>query len=361
MTKNTAETVGTNVNLFKKLLEVRKSVPYLQKSEKGHQYSYVGSSGVLAALRDKLDEKGLLLFPKVIDNKMTLISVENVDKYGNKKVQSKVFTELNLLFTWVDSETGESFEVPFYAQGYDIEGEKGVGKALTYGEKYFLLKQFNIATDSEDPDSFQQKNEQATPNYISSEQAKELLGYASEFASLRNVPVDSVIQELNLGIKTFDRLYVANYKAVRDNLLNWLNRAKEKMMEQQQPVMQQQQQQQHYQQPMMQSMEQGYEQQQMMEQHYQQQMMEQPPQQYQQSQGQFPLYLINKIEQGVTNNGAGVPYGKLFVTDIANGSQFCAVAKQEVIGLLANLVEGNQYPLNIENQAGLYFLVGVGQ
>lgn len=357
MTKNTAETVGTNVNLFKKLLEVRKSVPYLQKSEKGHQYSYVGSSGVLAALRDKLDEKGLLLFPKVIDNKMTLISVENVDKYGNKKVQSKVFTELNLLFTWVDSETGESFEVPFYAQGYDIEGEKGVGKALTYGEKYFLLKQFNIATDAEDPDSFQQKNENATPNFISSEQAKELLGYASEFASLRGVPVDGVIQELNVGIKTFDRLYVANYKVVREKLLSWLNRAKQQMTGQQQQMEETQQQSQQL--PV--GTEQDH-QQQMMEQQYQQQMMEHQQQQYQQrSPSHFPLYLINKIEQGVTNNGAGVPYGKLYVTDVSNGNQLCAVAKQEVVGLLANFAEGNQYPLNIENQAGLYFLVGAGQ
>ena len=31
----------------------------------------------------------------------------------------------------------------------DIAGEKGVGKALTYGKKYFLLKFFNIATDKD--------------------------------------------------------------------------------------------------------------------------------------------------------------------------------------------------------------------
>ena len=40
----------------------------------------------------------------------------------------------------------------FYGQGVDISGEKGVGKALTYAEKYFLLKFFNIPTDEADPD-----------------------------------------------------------------------------------------------------------------------------------------------------------------------------------------------------------------
>ncbi|MNP04955.1 ERF superfamily protein [compost metagenome] len=51
-------------------------------------------------------------------------------------------------------------ECPWYSQGVDIAGEKGVGKALTYGEKYFILKFFNIPTDKDDPDTFQKKYEQ---------------------------------------------------------------------------------------------------------------------------------------------------------------------------------------------------------
>jgi hypothetical protein len=45
----------------------------------------------------------------------------------------------------------------WYGQGVDIAGEKGVGKAMTYAEKYFMLKFFNIPTDKDDPDSFQDK------------------------------------------------------------------------------------------------------------------------------------------------------------------------------------------------------------
>jgi hypothetical protein len=60
--------------------------------------------------------------------------------------------------TWVDTESGEELSIPWYGQGVDLAGEKGVGKALTYAEKYFILKQFNIPTDKDDPDAFQDKN-----------------------------------------------------------------------------------------------------------------------------------------------------------------------------------------------------------
>jgi hypothetical protein len=62
--------------------------------------------------------------------------------------------------TWVNAEQPEeTIECSWYGQGVDIAGEKGVGKALTYSEKYFMLKFFNIPTDKDDPDSFQAKHE----------------------------------------------------------------------------------------------------------------------------------------------------------------------------------------------------------
>lgn len=54
-----------------------------------------------------------------------------------------------------------------------------VGKALTYAEKYFLLKTFNIATNGgSDPDSFQEKSDPKTNGakveLINAEQAEVL-------------------------------------------------------------------------------------------------------------------------------------------------------------------------------------------
>jgi hypothetical protein len=148
------------MNIYQKLIEVRKTVPYLQKENPGTQYKYVSSSQVLANVRGKMDELGLLLIPAVIGHNVTGEVVEYMD--GNRpKKTSTYFTELEMTMTWVNAEKpDETIVCPWYAQGVDIAGEKGVGKALTYGEKYFLLKSFNIATDKDDPDSFQEKHEE---------------------------------------------------------------------------------------------------------------------------------------------------------------------------------------------------------
>jgi hypothetical protein len=153
------------MNIYEKLIEVRKTVPYLQKENSGNQYNYVSSSQVLANVRTKMDELGLLLIPKVTDSNVIADTVVNVDKdkSGNEKNKhtTTYFTELKMLFTWVNAEEPkETIECPWYGQGVDIAGEKGVGKAMTYAEKYFMLKFFNIATDKDDPDSFQEKHEE---------------------------------------------------------------------------------------------------------------------------------------------------------------------------------------------------------
>ena len=137
------------MNIYQKLIEVRKTVPYLQKESKGYQYNYCGSSQVLSAVRAKMDELGLLLVPRVLSH--TLHPKGEADAKEH-------LTELEMEFTWVNAEKPEETIVcPWYGQGLDT-GEKGVGKALTYAEKYFMLKFFNIATDKDDPDSFQEKS-----------------------------------------------------------------------------------------------------------------------------------------------------------------------------------------------------------
>ena len=149
------------MNIYEKLIEVRKEVPYLKKENKGTQYNYVSSSQVLANCKAKMDELKLLLIPTVTGHKVSESTVEFYDKEGHvNKRTTTYFTELDLSMTWVNAEDPkETISCPWYGQGVDIAGEKGVGKALTYAEKYFMLKFFNIPTDKDDPDAFQQKTE----------------------------------------------------------------------------------------------------------------------------------------------------------------------------------------------------------
>lgn len=150
------------MNLFEKLIEVRKTVTHLTKEGQNAQYEYATSGQVLKSVRSKMDELSIILVPEIKETKVTEKNYQNND---GKKI-TKYFTELYMNMTWLDaSNPTDKITVPWYAQGVDYEGEKGVGKALTYGEKYFILKFFNIPTDEDDPDENQKRGaEQITDN-----------------------------------------------------------------------------------------------------------------------------------------------------------------------------------------------------
>lgn len=139
------------MNIYQKLIEVRKTCQYLKKDNKGYQFQYVSSSQTLGTLRQAMDEQGLLLVPAV--------NSFEVRDHTTSKGGHENYTLLDMTFTWVNADNPEErVECGWTGQGLDT-GEKGVGKALTYAEKYFLLKFFNIATDKDDPDAFQDKQE----------------------------------------------------------------------------------------------------------------------------------------------------------------------------------------------------------
>lgn len=161
------------MTLRRKLFEVQKAVNYFVKTEVNlsDKYKFVASTDVLSAVRAKMDEVGLMLDMSVTAHTLH----EGTTKSGT----TRYLTELDITFTWVDVDSGDTLTMPYYAQGVDLAGEKGVGKALTYAEKYFLLKQFHVPTPKDDPDTDQraktgekaQRGTQAEKETISSQRA----------------------------------------------------------------------------------------------------------------------------------------------------------------------------------------------
>lgn len=207
----------TNLNIYQKLIEVRKSVPYLQKESQGHQYQYVGSSQVLSSVRSKMDELGLMLICKVLNHNL----IQGTTSKGAKEYM----TELDIEFTWVNAENPEEKIVsPWYGQGVD-NSEKGVGKALTYAEKYFILKTFNIATDKDDPDAFQEKAESyRKPEPITSQELGALKTKVLEFAQLRGKSDSDVYQALS--VPDVMTLTSKEAKEIITKLAGWITSAK---------------------------------------------------------------------------------------------------------------------------------------
>ena len=154
-----------SLGLYQKLLVIQQSVNGLRKNEKSNNYSYVTGTKVLGEIKPIMNKLGLIL-------KQEVISIENVRmdyKTGVgtqwEKPKSEILSKVMMRFTWIDTATGDKDENLFGANGQN-EWEKGLGSALTYAERYFLLKFFHIATDEDDIDNSSRKLAESKDNGV---------------------------------------------------------------------------------------------------------------------------------------------------------------------------------------------------
>ena len=139
------------MKLFQKLLEIQKAIEVLTKNKDGHNYQYVTGTKVLGAIRPLMNEHGLILKQEITSSTHEVITYAT--KYAEK---TEVLAKVMFRFTWVDCESGETDVNEWAADG--MNGfDKGIGSAMTYAERYFLLKYFHIPTDELDNDALGEK------------------------------------------------------------------------------------------------------------------------------------------------------------------------------------------------------------
>lgn len=136
--------------IYKKLLEIQKATRSLAPNTTGQtgmaKYQYVSGAKLLGVVRPLMDQVGVILSQEIV-------SIENtpINYNTSKGAKMEMFTTIKLRFTWIDCEDGSSFSTEFAANGMNAF-DKGLGSALTYAERYFLMKFFHIATDEDDMD-----------------------------------------------------------------------------------------------------------------------------------------------------------------------------------------------------------------
>ncbi|MFS4465983.1 ERF family protein [Staphylococcus haemolyticus] len=156
--------MGEQLNLFQKIADVKANIDGFTKDTKGYNYSYVSGSQVLHRIRNKMIEHNLLLVPYTEN--------EEVTETTNAKGKPEHIIKLKLTYKWINADNPqEILEVPFFAVGQQDDVSKAHGTALTYAERYFLMKFFNIPTDEDDADAKEKQERYATSN----NQLKELL------------------------------------------------------------------------------------------------------------------------------------------------------------------------------------------
>lgn len=138
------------MNIYEKLIELRKAAKGFTKDKKGFGYDYVSGNQILEKIRGKVNELGLWLQPYVNVGEHEKFEYTN-DK-GKEKVDFIVKGEMR--YFWINAENPEErvhVEWAYYGQQDDIS--KAFGSGLTYSERYFLLKSLGLPTDSDDPDA----------------------------------------------------------------------------------------------------------------------------------------------------------------------------------------------------------------
>ena len=136
MSKENKE-IKKELNIYQKLVEVRKQVEYVQKSAKGYNFKYCDENSILSAIRPEMDKLGIIL---------------ELDMLEPTQINDKI-CQVGFVFTWINADApSEQIEKKLYLQG-PIGDVQKMGGLLTYANRFFLYKYFNVPTGEMDPDS----------------------------------------------------------------------------------------------------------------------------------------------------------------------------------------------------------------
>lgn len=197
------------LTLKQKLVEIRKCVGILQKTEKGNQgASYVDPAVVLFKIRNTMDELGVLLTCEIKTYNVNQILMPTTKNPLN---QGYIVDAL-MVYTWHD-ESDSTISGDWLATGNHMtDPAMAYGGALTYAERYYLLKFFQIPTTKDDPEFLKQKSgKHEEPTYINEQQESKLL----DTLKLKNIGVSQVYQRF--GIADLSKLTVYSYnQSMRD-------------------------------------------------------------------------------------------------------------------------------------------------
>ena len=130
------------LNLYQKLVEIRKQVKYIKKDNKGFNFNYASGEDVICAIRPMMDELGIILVP----------NMESFEFIEIKKGAGMVSVpKITISHTWINAEEPEE-QLKTQAVYFEdkMAGCQSVGAMMTYAERYFLYKFFQIATGADD-------------------------------------------------------------------------------------------------------------------------------------------------------------------------------------------------------------------
>lgn len=212
-------------SLVKKLAEVMSEVKRVPKNgfNKFHKYQYATESDVSDLVREELAKRSVMLFPSVISHESR--------EHKNRSGSTEYISTIEMEFTFVDGESGESMAFKTVGEGQDA-GDKAYYKAMTGATKYALMKVFLISTgdDPEADSKVDERNSKATPPKMATKvELDSLIKLADTFAALRSVGREKVLSTVKWdGEQVIEQ---ARSVEIKEALVKWIDGAKKEAAE----------------------------------------------------------------------------------------------------------------------------------
>lgn len=140
------------MNIYQKLAAITAEMAIVAKNlnvetGKGKSYKAVSERDILDNVKPMEEKHGVYSYP-VVRETVESERLETETQYGTK---TTFYTRIKTVYRFVNVDDPTDFiETVTFSVGLD-SGDKGDGKAMTYGDKYALMKAYKIST-GDDPD-----------------------------------------------------------------------------------------------------------------------------------------------------------------------------------------------------------------
>ena len=191
------------MNIFQKMSAVTAELQTVAKNltvstGKNNTYKAVSERDIIDAVKPIEAKHGIYSFP--CDRQVIESQILESEYNGNKK--TTFFSRIKVTYRFVNVDKPDEFiDMVTFAEGIDAQ-DKGSGKAMTYADKYALMKAYKIST-GDDPD--QNASEETHYSNVRAGRAEQPRGKQMSprdmlIAKLMdlNIPIDKYAEEHNL-------------------------------------------------------------------------------------------------------------------------------------------------------------------
>ena len=144
------------LNIYQKMAAITAELKAVEKdltvkTSQSSSYKAVSERGILDAIKPLEEKYGIYSYPvsrEVLESHLLKNDSVYEDAKGNKTTTPKTsyMTRIKTVYRFVNIDNPEQYiETITFAEGIDTQ-DKGSGKAMTYADKYALMKSYKIST-----------------------------------------------------------------------------------------------------------------------------------------------------------------------------------------------------------------------